>query len=112
MPANLLNEFVKGSLNSRSGAGSVRLGRELSGWQAQVERDDCAFAPRALLNQGFQMKQFWPEDAEAFFYFLNLGIVFFFNVRGFVGLVTDVNVHFSKPRKREKSPVKPCPLQK
>jgi hypothetical protein len=52
------------------------------------------------------MDQFGPEDLKALLDFLDLVADFFFDVGGFVDLVTDVNVHCSSLERGEKIPVK------
>src|SRR5208282_838943 len=44
MPADLLDEFVKGSLDGGGGAGSFGLGGKLAGGQAQIQGDERSLA--------------------------------------------------------------------
>ena len=94
MPANLLDEFVKCSLDGRSRAGGFCLGRQLSRGQPQIQRDERSLARGILIDRRFQMDQFRPEDLKALLNFFDLVADFFFDVGSFVNLVTDVNVHF------------------
>ncbi len=102
MPADLLDDFVKGSLDGRSGAGRFLLGGQLARGQAQVQGNEGSFARRVLIDNGLQMNQFGPEDMQAPLDFLDLAADLFFDVGSFVDLVTDVNVHCraSNPGKR------------
>jgi hypothetical protein len=106
MPADLMDEFVKGSLDGRSWAGSFLLGGQLAGGQAQIQGDEGSLARRVLIDDGFQVDQLGPEDLKALLDFLDLVADFFFDVGGFVDLVTDVNVHCSSLERGEKIPVK------
>ncbi len=65
MPADLLDEIVKGSLDGRSRAGSFLLDGQLSRWQAQIQGDKRSLARRILIDDRFQMDQFGPEDLKA-----------------------------------------------
>jgi hypothetical protein len=80
MPADLLDEFVKSSLDGRGCAGRFLLDGQLSRWQAQIQRDKRSLARRILINEGFQMDQFGPEDLKALLDFLDLVADFFFDV--------------------------------
>ena len=112
MSADLLDEVVKGSLDGRGWAGSFLLGGQLAGGQAQIQGDERSLARRILIDDGFQMDQFGPEDLKALLDFLDLVADFFFVVGSFVDLVTDVNVHCSSLERGNKSPVKLRSLQK
>src|SRR5271157_47005 len=103
MPADLLDELVKGSLDGRGWAGSFLLDSQLTGRQAQVQGDERSLARRILLDNGFQMDQFGPEDLKALLDFLDLVADFFFDVGSFLDLVTDVNVHFRASNAGEES---------
>ncbi len=104
MPADLLDEFVKGRLDGRGWAGSFLLGGQLTGWQAQIQGDDRSLARRIFIDDGFQMNQFGPEDMKSLLDFLDLVADFFFDVGSFMDLVTDVNVHCSSLERGNKSP--------
>jgi len=104
MPADLLDEVVKGSLDGRGWAGSFLLGGQLAGWQAQIQGDERSLARRILIDDGFQMEQFGPEDLKALLDFLDMAADFFFDVGSFVDLVTDVNVHFRASNAGRRSP--------
>ena len=94
VPADLLDEFVEGGLDGRGRAGSFLLGGQLARGQAQIQGDERSLARRILIDNGFQMNQFGPEDLKTLLDFLDLVADFFFDVGSFVDLVTDVNVHF------------------
>ena len=79
--ADLLDEFVKGSLDSCGGAGSLRLGGQLARWQPQVQGNERSLARRVLLDDGFQMDQFGPEDLKALLDSLDL-VADFFSMSG------------------------------
>jgi hypothetical protein len=106
MPADLLDEFVKRSLDGRSRAGSFLLDGQLSRWQAQIQGDERSLARRILINDGFQVDQFGPEDLKALLDFLDLVADFFFDVGSFVNLVTYVNIHFRASNAGGSGPVK------
>src|SRR5208282_1762536 len=112
MPANLLYQFVEGCLDGRSGAGSFLLGGQLARGQAQIQGELRPLARRILIEDGFQMHQFRPEDVKPLLNLLKLVADFFFDVRSFVDLVTDMNVHLSLERgeKAREAAVRTRPL--
>jgi hypothetical protein len=106
MPADLLDEIVKGSLDGRGRAGSFLLDGQLSRWQAQIQGDKRSLASGILVDDRFQMDQFGPEDLEALLDFFDLVADFFFDVGSFVKLVTYVNIHFRASNAGGSGPVK------
>ena len=88
------------------GLGAFAWAVELARGQAQIQGDERSLARRILIDDGFQMHQFRPEDMKPLLDFLDLVADFFFDVGSFVDLVADVNVHFrasnagKSPRKR------------
>ncbi len=76
------------------GLGAFSCGGQLARGQAQIHGNERALARRILIDDGFQMHQFRPEDLKTLLDFLDLVADFFFDVGSFVDLVADVNVHF------------------
>jgi len=92
MPADLLNQFVKGRLNRRVGLDAFA--SAVSCRKASADSTRRWFLrERILLDHGSEVQQVGSENLEPLLDFLNLVVDFFFDVGSFVDLVTDVHVH-------------------
>ena len=80
-----------------SGVWADLLHCQLTGGQAQIQRNLGALTRRILLHHTLQVQQFGPKYLQPFAQFFDHVIDFFFEIRSLAQLIADVDIH-AKPQ--------------